>query len=453
MTRSDYESWESVLELLRSSEADPQVQSMLPELQPEFVSPQVLSIKSPATLADDARDRLQGVLAEMASQVWGREITVQVLPTLPGADTEGQLRLPFARRAATEPHEQLRLNPNYIFDNFVVAPSNRLAHAAAVAICDAPGKAYNPLFLHGTVGLGKSHLLQAICHRLLQKNPEANILYLSCESFVNQFIASVERGELEDFRYRYRHLDVLVIDDIHYLADKERTQEEFFHTFNTLYQAQRQVILSSDSAPQEIPHLEERLISRFKWGLVARIDRPSFETRVAIVTKKARIRGVELPDEVTQYIARTIDTNVRELEGAVTRVAAQAMLTGAAITLDMARDVLADAVSQAPQEVTVNQIMDVVTRHFSIRIADLQGKKRTQSVALPRQICMHLARVLTRHSLEEIGGYFGGRDHTTVLHADRKIADELKTNAELRATIDALTSAIRNDPPRAHGDL
>ncbi|HOQ62311.1 MAG TPA: chromosomal replication initiator protein DnaA, partial [Vicinamibacterales bacterium] len=279
------------------------------------------------------------------------------------------------------------------------------------------------------------------------------ILYLSCESFVNQFIASVERGELEDFRYRYRHLDVLVIDDIHYLADKERTQEEFFHTFNTLYQAQRQVILSSDSAPQEIPHLEERLISRFKWGLVARIDRPSFETRVAIVTKKARIRGVELPDEVTQYIARTIDTNVRELEGAVTRVAAQAMLTGAAITLDMARDVLADAVSQAPQEVTVNQIMDVVTRHFSIRIADLQGKKRTQSVALPRQICMHLARVLTRHSLEEIGGYFGGRDHTTVLHADRKIADELKTNAELRATIDALTSAIRNDPPRAHGDL
>ena len=453
MTRTDHQSWESVLELLRGTEADPQVRSLLPDLQPEFVSPEVLSIKSPAGLTDDARGRLAGVLAEAASQIWGREITVQVLPALPQPSASGQMGLPFARRAATEPHEQLRLNPNYIFDNFVVAPSNRLAHAACVAICEAPGKAYNPLFLHGTVGLGKSHLLQAICHRLLQKNPEAKILYLSCESFVNQFIASVERGELEDFRYRYRHLDMLVVDDIHFLADKERTQEEFFHTFNTLYQSQRQVILSSDSAPQEIPHLEERLISRFKWGLVARIDRPSFETRVAIVTKKARIRGVELPEDVTRYIARAIDTNVRELEGAVTRVAAQAMLTGVAITLEMAREVLADAVTHSPREITVTQIMDAVTRHFSIRMADLQGKKRNQSVALPRQICMHLARVLTRHSLEEIGGYFGGRDHTTVLHADRKIIDKLKTHSELRATVDALVTAIRSDERRDHGDL
>jgi chromosomal replication initiator protein len=445
MTRSDQETWESVLQLVSGADPDPQLLQALGGLEPAFVSPQRLEIKSPSPLDPDARGRLAGVLAAAASRVWGRDITVQVLPDLPAEHQEGQLNLPFRQRAATEPHEQLRLNPTYIFENFVVAPSNRLAHAACVAICEAPGKAYNPLFLHGTVGLGKSHLLQAICHRLLGRNPEAKILYLSCVSFVNQFIASVERGELDEFRYRYRHLDVLVIDDIHFLAEKERTQEEFFHTFNTLYQSQRQVILSSDSPPHEIPHLEERLISRFKWGLVARIDKPGFETRVAIVTKKARIRGIELPEEVARFVARSIDTNVRELEGAVTRIGAHATLTGAAVTLKMAAEVLADSVAQPPREISVPQIMAAVTRHFSVRISDLQGKKRSQSITLPRQICMHLARKLTRLSLEEIGGYFGGRDHTTVLHADRKIEDSLRRDGELRGTLDAIIQAARSE--------
>ena len=444
MTRNDADSWQAVLQLVRSADADAGLQATLSSLEAAFVAPGLLEISSPGTVPTDVRDRLRGAISEAASRVWGRRISVRLDPPLAG----GQLDLPFRRRAATLPHEQLRLNPNYTFDNFVVAPSNRLAHAACVAICEAPGKAYNPLFLHGTVGLGKTHLLQAICHRLLNRHTDFKILYLSCESFVNQFIASVERGEIEDFRYHYRHLDVLVVDDIHFLAEKERTQEEFFHTFNTLYQAQGQVILSSDSPPREIPHLEERLISRFKWGLVARLDKPGFETRVAIVTKKARMRGVALPEDVTRYVARSIDTNIRELEGAVTRVAAQATLTGAAITLDMARRVLADTLVRRPHATTVPEIMGAVTRHFSIRVADLQGKKRNQSIALPRQICMYLARERTKLSLEEIGGYFGGRDHTTVLHATRKIEDHLKNNGDLRATIDSLLEEIGAPPHR-----
>jgi len=437
VTQADHQAWQTVLERLGASDAGAGLQDLLPTLEAEFLSPSLLDVRSAAALPRAARNRLRGALARVAAEVWGRVVDVQLRAGAPG-----QLNLPFSRRAETEPHEQLRLNPAYRFENFVVAPSNRLAHAACVAVCEAPGKAYNPLFLHGTVGLGKSHLLQAICHRLLARQGDIKILYLSCESFINQFIASVERGELDDFRYRYRHLDVLVIDDVHFLAEKERTQEEFFHTFNTLYQAQRQVILSSDSPPQEIPHIEERLVSRFKWGLVARVDRPSFETRVAIVTKKARLRDVELPDAVARYIARAVDTNIRELEGAVTRVAAHAKLTHVPITLELAGEILADSLPRRPREIAVPEIIQAVTQHYGVRVSELQGKKRNKSIALPRQVCMHLARRLTKLSLEEIGGYFGGRDHTTVLHADRKIDDGAKADDELGATLAELTRQI-----------
>ena len=237
--------------------------------------------------------------------------------------------------------------------------------------------------------------------------------------------------------------DVLVIDDINFLADKDRTQEEFFHTFNTLYQSQRQVILSSDLPPQDIPNLQERLVSRFKWGLVARLDKPSFETRVAIVTKKARLRGTALPDEVTRFIARVVDTNVRELEGAVVRVSAQADLTGEPLTVDMARQVLSDMIGQVSREVTVPQIIDAVVKRYSVKVSDLQGKKRNQSISLPRQVSMYLARRMTNLSLEEIGGYFGGRDHTTVLHAERKIEEMLRTDASLQGALQALEQEVR----------
>ncbi|HOI54781.1 MAG TPA: chromosomal replication initiator protein DnaA [Phycisphaerae bacterium] len=443
MSHTDAQLWQTLVHAVRQGDPDPQLEALLSSLEPQFLSPEQLEVGSSRPLPGDSGERLCRLLGEAASRAWGRSIQVRVRPS------SGQLGLPFVRRAATEPHEQLRLNPNNTFDNFVVAPNNRLAHAACTAVCDAPGQAYNPLFLHGTVGLGKTHLLQAICHRLLQRQADVHILYLSCESFVNQFIASVERGELEQFRYRYRHVDVLVIDDIHFLADKERTQEEFFHTFNTLYQAQRQVILSSDSPPHEIPHLEERLVSRFKWGLVARLDKPSFETRVAIVAKKAKLRGVAIPDDVIAFIARTVDTNVRELEGAVTRVGAQAVLAGQPITLETAREVLSDSVPRKPREVMVPEIIAAVVKRYGIRVADLQSKKRNKSISTPRQVAMYLARRLTKLSLEEIGGYFGGRDHTTVLHADRKIEESLAGEPELRAMLESLTEEIQAGPSGA----
>ena len=327
---------------------------------------------------------------------------------------------------------------DYTFDTFVVGRSNRLAHAACVAVSESPGQAYNPLFIHGSVGLGKTHLMQAVCQEVLRREPTARVLFLTCETFIHHFIEGVEKGDLHNFRYRYRHVDVLVIDDIHFLADRESSQEEFFHTFNTLYQSHKQIILSSDSAPSQIPSLEERLTSRFNWGLVARIDRPSYETRVAIVHKKAHLRGLTVPDDVVCFIATKIDSNTRELEGALTKVAGWAAINGGAINLELAKQALAESDVGQTQEISIQQIFDAVTSRFSVRLTDLQGKKRTKSIVYPRQICMHLARRLTRHSLEEIGGYFGGRDHTTVLYAIRTIDQQRSYDAHLQALLEEI---------------
>jgi chromosomal replication initiator protein len=385
------------------------------------------------------RDALRSALERALERTMGRHIEV----LFSAADPPAAARAPEATAAGgLEPLAALDrppLNPLYTFENFVVGPCNRLAHAAALAVSDLPGRAYNPLFLHASVGLGKSHLLQAVCHKVFAQRPETAVL--SCEDFVNRFIAAIGRGQVEDFRHRFRGLDMLVIDDVHYLADKDRTQDEFFHTFNTLYQAQKQVVLSSDSPPHEIPSLEERLISRFKWGLIVRIDRPSYETRVAIVQKKARLRGRELPDEVVQYIATTIETNNRELEGAVVRVQGYASLCNREVTLDLAKEALRDLVTSPSRAITIQDVTDAVLRRYGVRLSDLQSKRRMQSVALPRQICMYLARRLTHRSLEEIGAFFGGRDHTTVLHAERKIEQMVDRDAAFRG----LTEAIERD--------
>jgi chromosomal replication initiator protein len=287
--------------------------------------------------------------------------------------------------------------------------------------------------------------MQAICHKMSDTRPGVPMMYLSCEDFVNQFIMAIEHGQLENFRYRFRYLDVLVIDDIHFLADKDRTQEEFFHTFNTLYQAQKQVVLSSDSPPHEIPSIEERLVSRFKWGLVARIDQPSYETRVAIVRKKARLRGRDLPEDVLQYIAAAVDTNNRELEGAVVRVLGFASLSNREVTMDLAKEALRDLVHEPSRNITIQDISDAVLERYNARLSDLQSKKRAQSVAMPRQISMYLARRLTNHSLEEIGAFFGGRDHTTVLHAERKIKRAVEKDPALRGVVETIERQIRRE--------
>jgi chromosomal replication initiator protein len=334
------------------------------------------------------------------------------------------------------------LNPDYVFENFVTGPCNRLGHAASVAVAEQPGKAYNPLFIHGGVGLGKTHLLQAICQQVLERASDKRILYLSCDSFINQFITAIETGDMNTFRYRYRHVDLLVIDDIHFLAGRDRTQEEFFHTFNTLYQGHKQIILSADCPPSEIPELEERLVSRFNWGLVARIEKPCYETRLAILQKKARLRGLSLPDDVVCYIAAKVENNTRELEGAITKIQGMSMLQDGRIDLDLAKAALGESGSPDKKRVTIQQILDAVTKYYNVRLSDLQSKKRHKSIAFPRQVCMFLARKNTRYSLEEIGGYFGGRDHTTVLHAVRTVDSDMKEDPQISEQVTHLQNQL-----------
>lgn len=371
-----------------------------------------------------------------AQRVTGRLVTVEfVRPAAPPAKAEP---LTFERET-----ENLVLNDKYTFENFVTGPCNRLAHAACVAVAEAPGRVYNPLFVHGSVGLGKTHLLQAACHGIRSREPDSRILYLSCETFTNHFVEAIERGALHQFRYRYRHVDVLVIDDIQFLAARERSREEFFHTFNTLFQSQKQIILSADESPRDIPSLEDRLVSRFNSGLVVRIDAPSLETRMAIVRKKAKLRCAELSEDVVHLIAASVDSSIRELEGALTRVLALAQQYGGRVDLEVAREALSQNGAGRARRVTISDILQVVTSRYNVRVTDLQGKRRHRSLAFPRQICMYLARELTPLSLEEIGGHFGGRDHSTVLHAIRIIHEQRSIDQELEASLCEMTNSLR----------
>jgi len=349
---------------------------------------------------------------------------------------------PAARPAARA--SELKLNHHYVFSRFVTGPSNRLAHAAALAVAESPGLAYNPLFLHGGVGLGKTHLMHAVAHALLKKRPDLQIKYLPCESFMNQFIYALQKGGIERFRARCRRADVLLIDDIHILAERPRTQEEFFHTFNELYNAHKQVILTSDSPPEDIPTLEERLISRFKWGLVARIDPPCIETRMAIAHKNAELRGKPLPDDVIAFIAQAAPNNIRELEGAVIKTIGYASLVNRPADIHLAREVLrVETPRTQPGVVTCAHIQEAVGRWFGVTADELQSKTRARSVAFPRQICMYLARRLTKRSLAEVGRAFGGRDHSTVKHACDRVERELIADSAFQSTLDALTGQIK----------
>ena len=323
-------------------------------------------------------------------------------------------------------NDQLVLIPDYSFENFVTGPNNQLAWAASVAVAQSPGKAYNPLFIHGGVGLGKTHLLQAICQTILHGNPAARICYLSCDSFISDFMSCVQHNKMHEFRRRYRQVELLLIDDIHFLSNRERTQEEFFHTFNDLYQSKRQIVLSCDSPPNEIPQLEDRLVSRFQSGLVATVTQPSYETRVAIVRAKASLRGLRLSDDVVGFIAAKIDTNARELEGAITTIQGHAALQGRPINMDLLHEVFGEPAFVVRQsQVNLQTIIDAVTNYYGVRLSDLQSKRRHKSVTGPRQICMWMARKHTNFSLQEIGGYFGGRDHTTVMHSIRIVEERI----------------------------
>lgn len=344
--------------------------------------------------------------------------------------------------------DELYLNPKYIFNTFVIGNNNRFAHAACLAVAEAPSKAYNPLFIYGGAGLGKTHLMHAIGHYILQQNPRTKVLYVSTEMFTNELIKAIREDKNVEFRNKYRSIDVLLIDDIQFIEKKDRTQEEIFHTFNTLYEANKQIIISSDRPPKDMTTLEERLRSRFEWGLIADIQPPDYETRVAILRNKAELEGVDTTDsllEVIEVIADKIQSNIRELEGAFIRVLAYANLTGKKINKELAREALKDVFSSKNRDITPAVIKKCVCKHFNIKQSDMESSKRSRNLSNPRQIAMYLCRDMTNLSLPKIGEFFGGRDHTTVLHACDKIITELKTNDSLRELIEELKRDIADE--------
>ena len=336
------------------------------------------------------------------------------------------------------------LNQKYTFETFVVGQNNRFAQSAALAVAKNPSKAYNPLFIYGGVGLGKTHLLQAIAHTALHNNPNLKVVFVSSEKFTNELINAIRDGKNEAFRSYYRNIDLLLVDDIQFLAGKERTQEEFFHTFNTLHQAGKQIVLSSDRSPKEIANLEARLRSRFEWGLIADIQAPEFETRIAILRKKADADGMKIPDEVITYIASQIPSNIRELEGALVSIVAYSSLVNSELNVELAADVIKDVIApkQSEKPITITLIKKMVAEYFHIDKEDLNAKIRTKEIALARQIAMHLSRELTNSSLPKIGEDFGGRDHTTVMHACDKIKELTSKDSSINDMVKSIENSI-----------
>jgi len=337
------------------------------------------------------------------------------------------------------------LNPKYTFDSFVIGNSNRFAHAASLAVAEAPAKAYNPLFIYGGVGLGKTHLMQAIGHFVLHNNKYSKVVYASSETFTNDLVIAIREDKNVEFRNKYRLVDILLIDDIQFVAGKERTQEEFFHTFNALYEANKQIIISSDRPPKEISTLEERLRSRFEWGLIADIQPPDLETRVAILSKKAKIDSYNFPDDVLLFIASKVKSNIRELEGALLRVVAYNSLNQKPINLDTAQEALKEILtSDHPRNITIQMVQKAVAQSFNLKMDDFKARRRTNDVAFPRQVAMYLARELADSSLTKIGDEFGGRDHTTVMHACGRIKEEISNNNILKSQINDIIKILQS---------
>ena len=436
---------------------------------------------SAETLWSDVSGRLKGALNDAAYRTWFSEARPSALQAdelvvaVPNnftrewienhfgslvrasvADaTGGQIRVRFRvdeslSRARTTEDGHIReplpgLNPKYTFDLFVIGSSNRFAHAAALAVAEAPAQAYNPLFIYGGTGLGKTHLLQAVAHYVQEHTSPLTVRYVTSETFMNDFINSLRDKRIEGFKQRYRNYDVLLIDDVQFFEHKERIQEEFFHTFNSLYESGSQIVMSSDRPPREIATLEARLRSRFEWGLITDIQPPDLETRIAILRKKVKTDEINVPDpQVLTFIAGRVSTNIRELEGALTRVVAFSSLTGRAMTVELAQDVLKDVFPQGgAAQVSIKSIQDAVCDRFALSTAELCGDKRSQNIVYPRQVAMYLSRELTDSSLPKIGKEFGGRDHTTVIHATSKIARLIREDPSVYSLVQELTARIR----------
>jgi chromosomal replication initiator protein len=394
---------------------------------------------------------VQPALSSRAAESEGARIVVVEPKAAPG-DLDRDREVRSRDDYALPHHDDMILSPDYSFDNFVAGPGNRLALAGAMAVAEKPGRAYNPFFIHGGVGLGKTHLLQAICQAAMRargSQPPLRIYYVSCDGFRSQFEEAVRRGVMHDFRHCFRNVDMLVVDDIHDLSQNELSQEEFFHTFNSLYQSGKQVVLSSDAAPVEIPALEERLVSRFSCGLVAKVDKPCYETRVAIAKRKAALRQYDVPDDVASYVAARIDTNIRELEGAIVKIQGFALTYNRPIDLDLAKEAIGEREPRIGAGLSIQSILDAITAYYGCRLSDLLSKLRNKSITRPRQVGIYLARRYTRHSLEDIGSYFGGRDHSTVLHSIRIVEQRRKADPIIDREVTTLEQRLLGQPPLA----
>ena len=413
-----------------------------PTIQESFSGGQLV-VSVPSKLFKDwLNENFQVLIRETASAIAGRECTVVFQPLERKAEEERprQDELPFSRVIH---HGGTVLNNKYTFDTFVVGSSNQMAQAASLAVAEGHSKTYNPLFLYGGAGLGKTHLLHAIGHRFLEHNPGARVMYLNSETFTNEFINSIRYQRMPTFRNRYRNMDLLLIDDIQFIAGKEGTQEEFFHTFNSIHESHKQIVLTSDKVPRDIPDLEERLRSRFEWGLITDIQMPDLETKIAILRKKAELSSIALPYDVAHFVAGSIKSNIRELEGALTRLIAFASLGNREITLDFARETLKDVLAASEKTITIDEIKREVAAYFAIKVSELISKRRTQNLVYPRQLAMYLSRQLTTSSLPVIGKMFGGRDHSTVIHSLHIIEEKKKNGSEVQNTLDTITRRIQ----------
>ncbi|MCX8156202.1 MAG: chromosomal replication initiator protein DnaA [Verrucomicrobiae bacterium] len=424
------------------------------------VTPEEITLEVPNDFFEVwLKDNYLGLLRDAVAQTTGQALNIKFKTAAPGSTpvppapaepapgraggSRGRSRSAAEVDAINGHNREALFNPRNTFDTFVVGDNNVMAHGAAMAVAQNPGKAYNPLFLYGGVGLGKTHLLHAIGQYVVAHKKTARVAYVSCEKFTNEFIDAIQSGTLARFRKKYRQTDVLLIDDIQFLSGKERIQEEFFHTFNALHEAHMQIVLSCDRPPSEIAGLEDRLITRFEWGMVSDLQPPDVETRVAILRKKQELMGVKLPDEIINFLASRIRTNIRRLEGALTRVAAYASLTRKPLTLDAVENLLREVLHEEGQtHVTVEVILKRVAEHFDLRLSDLTGRRRPENIAFPRQIVMYLARELTESSLNTIGEALGGRDHGTVLHGCRLVKDRMEVDPHVRKLVEHLKQSL-----------
>lgn len=441
--------WDEILNKLQKKISKPSFETWLSQTKAKELVENTFYVSVPSEFTKNWLDqRYTKIIGNLLYEITGAKLSVKFIISDQNPHEEMNNKEVIKREKHTMTHTNSNmLNPKYTFESFVVGATNRFAHAASLAVAEAPAKSYNPLFIYGGVGLGKTHLMHAIGHYVQEHHPNKKVIYLSSEKFTNEFINAIMDNKADSFRNKYRNVDILLVDDIQFLAGKEQTQEEFFHTFNTLHEENKQIIISSDRPPKEIPTLEDRLRSRFEWGLITDISPPDLETRIAILTKKAKAEGLtDITNEVMLYIANQIDTNIRELEGALVRVVAYSSLINKDIDLELTREALKDIIpNNQPKKITAKLIQEFVGKKYDLTIDDFSSKKRTNAIAYPRQIAMYLTRELTDLSLPKIGEEFGGRDHTTVIHAHNKISKLLEEDSQLKGEISELKNNIHNN--------